>query len=126
MDIKNWRKLGSTRKNIYLGRHYDYQGLQESVKLPAAHDNCNAGSKKQIMTWKTLLRKLSKEKGKLCFEPSKLVKKAPYDKKSYMQNFDDGQIIDDDEVDNDILSRSFSVRFADPSKLFLEKELLGM
>lgn len=41
----------------------------------------------------------------------------PYDVYTYSQNFDQG--FARDEPDN--LSRSFSVRFADPSRIFLRK-----
>lgn len=46
-----------------------------------------------------------------------------YDPYTYSKNFDQGYAFDKlDEYDD--LSRSFSVRFADPSNIFLQKELL--
>ena len=61
--------------------------------------------------------KLKKEKKKL-FE-SATPFQVPYDPYTYSQNFDQGTALD--EPDN--LSRSFSVRFADPSRVLVKKEV---
>lgn len=112
MDVTgNWPRRSSSTRNIYLGRPYDYNELE---KFAAAKDNNSPGFKKQSL--KALWRKLLKEKRKI-LEPRVQVK-SPYDAQSYMQNFDDGQMLDDEPVQNDLLSRSFSMRFADPSKHF--------
>jgi len=59
--------------------------------------------------------KIKKEKNRLFRSASFQV---PYDQHTYSQNFDQGTAID--EPDN--LSRSFSVRFADPSIVFVTRK----
>nr|KYP49328.1 hypothetical protein KK1_028966 [Cajanus cajan] len=71
--------------------------------------NENANFESSKMRWKVLWMKLKKEKKKLFESASPL--QVPYDPYSYSQNFDQGTA--KDEPDN--LSRSFCVRFADPS-----------
>ncbi|KAG5009349.1 hypothetical protein AAZX31_07G083300 [Glycine max] len=70
------------------------------------HANCKSSK----MRWKVLWMKLKKEKKKL-FESASSPLQVPYDPYTYSQNFDQGTA--KDEPDN--FSRSFSVRFADPS-----------
>ncbi|KAK7271288.1 hypothetical protein RJT34_27067 [Clitoria ternatea] len=103
MDIKNC--CHSSKRNINeLGR---CSGEIEHEKRYSA-----IGSSK--MRWKVLWMKLKKEKKKL-FEAasssSSSPLQVPYNPYTYSQNFDQGTA--KDEPDN--LSRSFSVRFADPS-----------
>ncbi|XP_061359534.1 uncharacterized protein LOC133303621 [Gastrolobium bilobum] len=66
-------------------------------------------------SWKTLWRKIKKEKRR--FFRSSPVVHLQYDPWSYLQNFDDGYSTDPDNV-----SRSFSARFAAPSKIFEKNE----
>ncbi|KAL2321254.1 hypothetical protein Fmac_030223 [Flemingia macrophylla] len=70
-------------------------------------ENANCVSSK--MRWKVLWMKLKKEKKKLFESASPL--QVPYDPYTYSKNFD--QRTAKDEPDN--LSRSFCIRFADPS-----------
>lgn len=66
----------------------------------------------KITSWKTKLwRKIKKEKRR--FFRSSPIFRVQYDPNSYLQNFDDGYSTDPDNV-----SRSFSARFAAPSKIF--------
>ncbi|KAL3535763.1 hypothetical protein ACH5RR_004224 [Cinchona calisaya] len=121
MDMRIWPRRSVSTKTIYLGRPYNHKELEEtSPKL----SNCNDNARSKKQSWKGLWRKLLKEKRKI-FEPPVHVK-FPYDAQSYTQNFDDGHMLDDDDEEepgNDLLSRSFSMRFADPSKLFREKDV---
>ncbi|CAN4094365.1 unnamed protein product [Withania somnifera] len=111
MDVKNWYRSFSTRsRSVRLGRndHDDNEGVKEST------------SKSWI--WKVLWKKLSKEKKekkkglRLEFSRSVHVQAPRYDEYTYSQNFDDGFNLDEP----DHLFKSFSVRYADSSKLFLK------
>ncbi|KAK7314488.1 hypothetical protein VNO77_33013 [Canavalia gladiata] len=97
MDLKNC--CHSCKKTIIQSRCCDEI---EHANLPSSN-----GSSK--MRWKMLWMKLKKEKKKLFDSPSPL--QVPYDPYTYSQNFDQGTA----KYDPDNLSRSFSVRFADPS-----------
>lgn len=62
------------------------------------------------------LKKEKKKKKKLFESASPF--QVPYDQYTYSQNFDQGTALD--EPDN--LSRSFSVRFADPSIVLVKRK----
>lgn len=77
-----------------------------------------SGSKAQSI-WRILWRKLQKEKKKVfCYYSSSPVVHFTYDPYAYACNFDKGSMLND--VDD--ISRSFSARFAVPSKIFDEHE----
>ncbi|QCD85290.1 hypothetical protein DEO72_LG2g5650 [Vigna unguiculata] len=99
MDIKGCRNSG--KRAIHLGRcHHEIEHVHS---LPPK------------LRWKLLWMKIKKEKKRLFRSASFQV---PYDQHTYSQNFDQGTAID--EPDN--LSRSFSVRFADPSIVFVTRK----
>ncbi|KAL5768864.1 hypothetical protein ACOSP7_015410 [Xanthoceras sorbifolium] len=107
MDIRNWCSSGS--------RTVGLSGCYNEIR-PVSSQSHTGPNK---LRWKVLWLKLKKEKRKM-FEsaaPSQVV----YDPYTYSQNFDQGFTWD--EPDN--VSRSFSVRFANPSKLFLKKSVLS-
>lgn len=62
--------------------------------------------------------KFKKERKKFFESPAPI--QIPYDPYTYSQNFDQGLAWD--EPDN--LSRSFSIRFADPSRIFRKEEVV--
>jgi hypothetical protein len=66
----------------------------------------------KITSLKTLWKKIKREKKRRSFRSS-TSRVFVYDPSSYLQNFDDGYSTDPDNV-----SRSFSARFAAPSKIF--------
>jgi len=103
MDIKAWRN-SSKRTTIHLGK---------------CHEIEHAHSLSAIVTtklrWKLLWMKIKREKKRL-FESASF--QVPYDQHTYSQNFDQGTALD--EPDN--LSRSFSVRFADPSIVLVTRK----
>ncbi|KAL9323121.1 hypothetical protein ACSQ67_011174 [Phaseolus vulgaris] len=68
--------------------------------------------------WRTFWRKIKREKRRL-FSASSPAVHAQYDPNSYSHNFDDGFSNDPDN-----LSRSFSARFAVPSKIFDKNQIL--
>ena len=74
--------------------------------------------------------KLKKEKKKIFESPAVPQRRrlVPYDPHSYSQNFDQSfawdDVTHDDDDDENLISRSFSFRFADPSKIFLEKAMV--
>ncbi|XVE98198.1 hypothetical protein REPUB_Repub03eG0084900 [Reevesia pubescens] len=104
MDIRNWCNSGC--KTVCLGRDY-----HEIGPLNSSPSNSSSSNK---LKWKVLWMKLKKEKRKI-FESDPV--QVPYDPYTYSQNFDQG--FSWDEPDN--LSRSFSMRFADPSRVFMRK-----
>ncbi|KAI5320450.1 hypothetical protein PRUPE_7G229300 [Prunus persica] len=111
MDIRNWCSSGSS-KTIHLGgRHYD--------EIDCMRLRSDSGSRSNKLRWKVLWVKLKKEKRKIFESPAPV--QVSYDPYTYSQNFDQGCALDElDEYDD--LSRSFSMRFADPSNIFLKKE----
>ncbi|KAL1363585.1 hypothetical protein AAHE18_03G158900 [Arachis hypogaea] len=110
MDAKCWRN-SSSRRSIQLGRS-SYSEIEDIRSL--------SGTRSSKLRWKILWMKLKKEKKKL-FECASATTpfQVPYDSYTYSQNFDQGTAALDEP---DILSRSFSVRFADPSRLVLVKK----
>ncbi|MCD7459974.1 hypothetical protein HAX54_042467 [Datura stramonium] len=124
MDVKNWYRSFSTRStSVRLGRNYknhDDDDIDQGVIKESFSKN--RGSKSSI--WNVLWKKLSKEKkekkkGLIRFELSRSVHvQVPrYDEFTYSQNFDDGFNLEEP----DHFFKSFSVRYADPSKLILLK-----
>ncbi|KAG4945035.1 hypothetical protein D0Y65_039665 [Glycine soja] len=77
----------------------------------------NLMTKLKMPSWRTFWRKIKWEKRRL-FSSSPAVH-VQYDPSSYSQNFDDGY-----STDPDNLSRSFSARFAVPSKIFDKSEMV--
>ncbi|KAL9400237.1 hypothetical protein Peur_009198 [Populus x canadensis] len=89
--FKKWG--GSGRETIYLGR------------TPGVKD----GPKPR---WQVFWRKINRGKKKI-FNVSPVTSQASYDLDEYSQNFDQGT----DWAEPEILSRSFSARYADPSRI---------
>ncbi|KAK7358318.1 hypothetical protein VNO77_00245 [Canavalia gladiata] len=104
MDIKTWRSSG--RRTIQLGRCHN----------EIEHVNSISATRSTKLRWKLLWMKLKKEKKKLFQSASHL--HVPYDQYTYSQNFDQGTALDEPEN----LSRSFSVRFADPSGILVKRK----
>ncbi|XP_073226409.1 uncharacterized protein [Cicer arietinum] len=110
MDIKS--ECNSSKRIIQLGRCcYDIE-----------HKNSLSATRSSKLRWKMLWMKLKKEKKKLFECASSTLQQVPYDPYTYSQNFDQGTVFD--EPDN--LSRSFSVRFADPCKLIVNCQKRGV
>ncbi|GAV79503.1 hypothetical protein CFOL_v3_22968 [Cephalotus follicularis] len=107
MDIRNWCNSGS-KKTVRLGQCYEEIG---SLSSPST-------TRSSKLSWKVLLMKLKKERRKI-FESAAPVQLS-YDPYTYSQNFDQGFSWDEP----DCISRSFSVRFADPSRITLKKAAL--
>ncbi|BAT72816.1 hypothetical protein LR48_Vigan11g082000 [Vigna angularis] len=103
MDIKGWRNSG--KRAIHLGRCHREIEHVHSLSATVAPK----------LRWKLLWMKIKKEKKRL-FQSASF--QVPYDQHTYSQNFDQGTALD--EPDN--LSRSFSVRFADPSIVFVTRK----
>ncbi|OIT00294.1 hypothetical protein A4A49_03813 [Nicotiana attenuata] len=100
-------------RRSYSGREYK---RFVSYKLPAVNR-----SNKAPAIWRLLWRKMKKEKKKI-FERSKSKSmRFTYDSHSYSQNFDQGSFV---LADAQELSRSFSARFAVPSRIFPNNELI--
>ncbi|CAN4088923.1 unnamed protein product [Withania somnifera] len=110
MDICSW--CDSDAGNISWRRSYDYDPFI-SYKLPV-----NSRSSKGPI-WRFLWRKIRKEKRRV-FDCSNSMR-FTYDPHSYSQNFDDQSYV---FADDDELSRSFSARFAVPSRIIPKSDLL--
>ncbi|KAI5680561.1 hypothetical protein M9H77_01788 [Catharanthus roseus] len=124
MDIKNWRRFGSTKNShntIYLGRHFDQlvdhePSSKNKFQQPSSYANdSNKKMKKLKGIWKKIFLK---EKKKDVFWASKSVHVKPfpfyYDSETYnSENFDEEEKALDEP---DFLCRSLSTRPSDPSK----------
>ncbi|KAI9097919.1 hypothetical protein K1719_025690 [Acacia pycnantha] len=101
MDVKKYwfgsSSSGQESQRVRLGRSY--------TKPRSGHRSYEGGAR---TVWDMLRRKLKKEK------------KEAYDPETYSQNFDQG--VGSMEPEN--LCRSFSVRYADPSRILPPKHLL--
>lgn len=107
----------------------EFESLANSlVELPERDDDGGKSRPNSLPKWKLVWRKLKREKKKM-FESTTSVlsrnhnnhRSSPYDEYNYTQNFDQGtSTFRDDE--HDILARSFSVRFSDPSSVFKRNE----
>ncbi|XP_059638640.1 uncharacterized protein LOC132280900 [Cornus florida] len=100
--------------NIGWSRRISENGYDRSVSFNISM----RGSKAPI--WRVLWRKIRRERQRI-FDNSATLRFA-YDPYSYSQNFDQGSML----ADLDDLSRSFSARFAVPSRVFdQQSELKG-
>ncbi|KAF5482047.1 hypothetical protein F2P56_002646 [Juglans regia] len=106
MDIRSWSCSGS--RAIQLGKYYEEV---ESASLPSTRSN--------KLRWKVLWMKFKKQKSRIFKSPAPV--HMPYDPYTYSQNFDQGSSWDDEP---DTLSRSFSVRFSDPSSIFRRERVV--
>ncbi|KAL3655647.1 hypothetical protein CASFOL_000043 [Castilleja foliolosa] len=99
--MANWKNTSS--KSVKLGQKLyietEYQDHQY-----------NSSNPKWLIFW----RKITRAKRKSPETPLSLsAQKNTYDHQSYLQNFDDGS----DRIEPDYLYRSFSARYANPSRL---------
>ncbi|KAE9584587.1 hypothetical protein Lalb_Chr25g0279671 [Lupinus albus] len=110
MNLESCHCLGTTNSNTNLPS-YERIGYDPIVCVNEVVTRMNMRSLK--MLW----RKIKRER-KRFFCYSQMVN-VQYDPNSYLQNFDDGYSTDPDNV-----SRSFSARFAAPSKIFDKNEVM--
>ncbi|KAG8487704.1 hypothetical protein CXB51_018415 [Gossypium anomalum] len=96
MEIKMWHRQSSGRETITLGRSYTQRGIEDDRSKPK---------------WTNFWRKLRRERKKLFSSGGTF--QASYEPDAYSQNFDQGT----GWAEPDNLSRSFSARFADPSRI---------
>lgn len=96
MEIKVWNRQKSGRETIKLGRSYTQRGKDHDRSKP--------------MKWTTFWKKFTRERKKIF--SSSVAFQVSYDPDEYSQNFDQGT----GWAEPDNLSRSFSARFADPSR----------
>ncbi|CAN4086783.1 unnamed protein product [Withania somnifera] len=110
MELGSW--CDSDAGNIFWRRSYEYHPFV-SYKLPA-----NSRSSKRPI-WRFLWRKIRKEKRRVSDCSSSM--RFTYDPHTYSQNFDDQSSV---FAADDELSRSFSARFAVPSRIFPKDDLV--
>ncbi|WJX48881.1 hypothetical protein P8452_35385 [Trifolium repens] len=103
MNLENINCLSTRNNNIFSS--YERIGYDPIVCVNELM------TRMKITSLKTLWKKIKREKKRRSFRSSSRV--FVYDPSSYLQNFDDGYSTDPDNV-----SRSFSARFAAPSKIF--------
>ncbi|KAI6681822.1 hypothetical protein NL676_035703 [Syzygium grande] len=120
MDIRSLCKCnsgcsgGADGEAVHLGR--SSRGGSSTSSSVASVPPPPSGSNHVKQRWRELWTKLKKEKSRVPTEGH-----VPYDFYNYSQNFDQG--IAWDEAEN--LSRSFSVRFADPAcKVYAKKRVV--
>lgn len=119
MDIRSWCNSGAS-ESIRLGRcpHRRRDGAGGCSGNSGSNSPASSGLKK--LSWKQLWMKLKRERRRIMLESGSFEGHVhgPYDFHNYSQNFDHG--IASEEPEN--LSRSFSVRFANPSRIFVRKK----
>ncbi|KAE8687642.1 Golgin subfamily A member 4 [Hibiscus syriacus] len=101
MEIKMWQRQSSGRETITLGRSNTQRGIKDDHSKPK---------------WTTFWKKIRRERNGI-FTSSGAALQVSYDPNAYSQNFDRGSA----SAEPDNLSRSFSARFADPSRLLRMK-----
>jgi hypothetical protein len=104
MNLENINCLSTRNNNIFSS--YERIGYDPIVCVNELM------TRMKITSLKTLWKKIKREKKRRSFRSS-TSRVFVYDPSSYLQNFDDGYSTDPDNV-----SRSFSARFAAPSKIF--------
>ncbi|XP_027356880.1 uncharacterized protein LOC113866197 [Abrus precatorius] len=116
MDVKKyWLSSRSQRtQNIQLGRSYTKSHNRSSSPYTSSYDGTKT-------LWKMLWRKLKRSSDKKKVFNSPTTMEGVYDPETYSMNFDQGT----GWMEPDNLPRSFSARFADPSKILPPKHLLG-
>ncbi|POO03905.1 hypothetical protein TorRG33x02_002090 [Trema orientale] len=106
MRIKEWYSSSSGNQTIRLGQSYDNKQSRYDIKTQQG--------------WLAFWRKIKKTKKKnfkdigLSSSSSMRLQATTYDPTTYSKNFDQGM----GWAEPDNLSRSFSARFADPSRIF--------
>nr|GLL17766.1 hypothetical protein A4A49_08815 [Ipomoea trifida]GMC53551.1 hypothetical protein A4A49_08815 [Ipomoea batatas] len=118
MDAEAWCDLTAGDDNVCWRRCpsvREYDRIDDG-RWPARR-SADANSKGRRL-WRLVWRKIKKEKRRM-FECSNSTR-FTYDPYSYSQNFDQGSF----PADSDELSRSFSARFAMPSRIFPKSELM--
>ncbi|KAK8584794.1 hypothetical protein V6N13_138741 [Hibiscus sabdariffa] len=106
-------------------------GIQELRWTSSRYDrmlsiNVLVTTTSKLPRWRLLWRKLMREKKKIFICSSRTrsttgVHNVSYDPRTYSQNFDQGLI----SADPDDFSRSFSARFAVPSRVFDKTGFVG-
>ncbi|OVA12045.1 hypothetical protein BVC80_1487g14 [Macleaya cordata] len=115
--IQNWCCNTSGSRSMRFGRQQSrsYMGMDDADDEFSTRINyikVTRSSSKQ--RWRVIWRRIKKEKKKIFNSTLTSPVQVSYDPYSYLKNFDQGSACS--EPDN--LSRSFSARFADPSKIF--------
>ncbi|GMH17668.1 hypothetical protein Nepgr_019509 [Nepenthes gracilis] len=112
MDIRRWGGSGTQR--IVYGRSFSEHRYDRFVTLDTIEIKTTPNKMRRF--WRSLRRKLNREKKKVfgCPSTAPAAAQDAYSPHTYSQNFDHGSTWS--EPDN--LSRSFSARFAAASRVF--------
>lgn len=115
MNLENCHCLSTIRSNSSLSwASYERIGYDPIVCVN------EFVTRSKMSSWKTLWRKIKRERRRFFRSSVSPVFHVQYDPTSYLQNFDEGYSTDPDNV-----SRSFSARFAAPSKIFGKIEVVA-
>uniref|UniRef100_A0A5B7BS56 Uncharacterized protein n=1 Tax=Davidia involucrata TaxID=16924 RepID=A0A5B7BS56_DAVIN len=117
MDVGSWCNSGNGNMGWVVQCCSEINGY-DSLNISAS------GSSKAPSIWRVLWRKIKKEKKKIFDYSTTSTVVFTYDPYSYAQNFDDQLQGFTCRADPDDLSRSFSARFAVPSRVFHKDGLL--
>ncbi|KAI4316164.1 hypothetical protein L6164_024170 [Bauhinia variegata] len=115
MDIKkHWFTGGSyTSQTIKLGRSYTRP--RNRSYSPSSYDSTKP-------LWQMIWRKIRGDKRKVFSSSVTNTMEGTYDAETYSRNFDQGM----GWMEPDNLSRSFSARYADPSRILPPKHLMDI
>ncbi|MED6174018.1 hypothetical protein PIB30_064968 [Stylosanthes scabra] len=117
MELENCQCLSMiTTSYERIGGDYDdeYDSASSSIIVSVNEESM---TRLKVACWRTFWKKIKKEKKRFFNNKKKSSSShVQYDPNSYLQNFDDGYYCS--SSDPDIFSRSFSARFAMPSKFF--------
>ncbi|MED6146415.1 hypothetical protein PIB30_034329 [Stylosanthes scabra] len=127
MELENWQCLSMITSYERIGGDYDsVSAASSSSSSIIVCVNEESMTRLKVACWRTLWRKIKKEKKRFFNnnnnnnnnnnKKKNSSSHVQYDPNSYLQNFDDGYYCS--SSDPDIFSRSFSARFAMPSKIF--------
>ena len=114
MSLQSCNCLG-TRNSSSSGSNYVRIGYD-----PIGYVNEFVVARLKIPSWRALWRKIKREKRRFLSCSPAIHVHLSYDPNSYSQNFDDGHSTDPDNV-----VRSFSARFAVPSRIFVKNQEVG-
>ncbi|KAJ0977836.1 hypothetical protein J5N97_013310 [Dioscorea zingiberensis] len=106
MDLASWCCTSSSRRTAGFSRRFtesDYDEEFDEMDYPIVRSSPSR--------WRGLWRRIVKGRRRILNLSARA--HVPYDAYSYAQNFDDGSAW----IEPENLSRSFSARFADPSRI---------
>ncbi|KAH7865995.1 hypothetical protein Vadar_014023 [Vaccinium darrowii] len=113
MDVGSWCNSGH--------RHAGWtRNFSETAEFDGFVPFHSLVAESKTPIWRLMWRKIKKEKRKILERSYSTAVQLPYDIFTYAQNFDESSMSSSDS--DDFSSRSFSARFAVPSRIFEKNE----